>query len=371
MFLWVLLILIDCLIVGGISELWIRGFIPVKNIKWCIDSELGNRYAPNQKSCGHVQKGYHNVFVTNSLGFHDIERTRAKAKGVFRIHIYGDSMTANPCVFTDETISAFLEKYLNAAALPIRFEVLNMGPGDDSTSAQILAFEKIGVYFEPDLVICYFMADFADNLLEIHKRKYSAYHRITASGELVYVPPLPKDTPIFFERFKRTSLLYRLLANKFLESKVYHDYLRIYNQLSYAVERNNSRQNYEHINDYRKYRKKILTRKGWPLTLKLIEHFRDKVEENNAQFLVVDGREFSDNNVSPVYSNKDFEAFCTEKGINYIPGYKELFRLQSSGNSEEHFFVDQHPTALANEKISLFLLEEIKRFLFTDNIVQQ
>jgi len=62
-----LFVLIDCLIAFGISEGWIRLFIPVKNICYVIDDKIGVRFCPNQKTYGYVEKGYKSIFVTNNF----------------------------------------------------------------------------------------------------------------------------------------------------------------------------------------------------------------------------------------------------------------------------------------------------------------
>ena len=129
--LWVCFLAIDFLLAAALCEAWIRWFVPVKNICYLTDSELGVTFCPNQKTCGYVEPGYSNTLITNSAGFHDQERTTAKAPGIYRIEVYGDSMVQGYVVPAEATLTAALEKHLNSKGLPVTVEVLNMGSGDD------------------------------------------------------------------------------------------------------------------------------------------------------------------------------------------------------------------------------------------------
>jgi hypothetical protein len=113
---WALLIVLDCLIVGAVGEVWTRLAIPVKNVCWTFDARLGPVFCPNQRRIGHVQAGYRSTFVTNSLGFHDVERRRRPEPGTYRIQVYGDSMIVGGGVRIEETIPAVTERLLNGSS---------------------------------------------------------------------------------------------------------------------------------------------------------------------------------------------------------------------------------------------------------------
>jgi len=369
-FLWIIFIVIDILIAVGISEVWIRLFIPAKNICYVSDPKIGPRFCPNQKTYGYVEKGYSNVLMTNGLGFHDYERAAEKLNNTYRIQIYGDSMIQGYCVPRESTIPILMERYLNSQGLPVKFEVFNMAPGDDGTSAQIMTYKEIGRSFKPDLVIGYFMDDFPDNVMQIHGRTYSPYYKIDQNGELVYIPPIPKDTSTLWERFKQTSSFYRLLANKFLESKFYFQVVRFEkNLISYV--RGIGSSNPDGLGkDYETTRKEICIKEGWPLTLRLIKHFKEEVEESGSQFVLVDGEEFYDVNVGSVYANRDLAEYCLKNGISYIPGYERYAQLKSVVNPQKYFFKDHHLTALGNEEVARFVGQKIKEHLLADGMAK-
>jgi hypothetical protein len=359
---WTLFLLIDCLIACGISEGWIRLFMPVKNICYVIDNKLGARFCPHQKTYGYVEKGYTSLLVTNNLGFHDIDRNFEKSSGCYRVQMYGDSFVQGVGVNRADTIPSLVEEALNARASSMKFEVMNMASGEDGTSPALLTYEEIGKNFTPDLVILYFRDDFPDNVMQIHGRGFSPYHKIDSSGQLVYIPPALKETTPLWETFKKSSVLYRLLANKILESKDYNDFLKIKNELLHTISHTmntdkSKKKSYEEV------RKSICINESWPLTLRLIQTFKYQAVKNGSHFVLVDGQEFHNINVGTVYSNKDLEDFSRVNHINYIPSYKKHSELSKSVDKQRHTLRDGHLTALGNKEMSVFLADAIKTLL--------
>ena len=369
LFWWTLFVLIDCLIAFGISEGWIRLFIPVKNICYVIDDKIGVKFCPNQKTYGYVEKGYKSIFVTNNLGFHDIDRNSEKSSGSYRMQMYGDSFVQGAGVARAETIPSLVEKALNSRDSSMKFEVMNMATGEDGTSPELLTYEEIGKNFNPDIVILYFRDDFPDNVMQIHGRGFSPYHKIDSNGQLVYIPPAPKDVAPLWETFKKSSMLYRLLANKILESKNYNDFLKIKQELLHTVSNTVSSSQTKNKKSYEEIRKTICINESWPLTLRLIQSFKDQAEKNGSHFILVDGQELHNINVGAVYSNKDLEDFSRTNHINYIPSYKKHSELSKSENTQRYTLRDSHLTALGNKEMSVFLADEIRTFFAKERYV--
>lgn len=346
-------------------------FVPVKNICYEIDKDIGVRFCPNQTTYGYVETNYNNIMKTNSLGFHDIERSVEKEHGTIRVQIYGDSFVQGYGVQINNTIAGQVESALNAAGSSTRFEVMNMAPGDDGTSAQFLTYEKIGRRFNPDVVICYFMDDFPDNTIKIHGRGYSAYHRVDTNGELVVAPPLPKDTSTPVEQFKANSRLYRLVANKILESKIYNETIHLKNSLVHAVKETVGTSHAGASGgSYADERKRICVEESWPLTLRLIQRFRDSVEKDGGLFILIDGEPFYDVNVGTVYSNLDFEDFCLENNISYIPAYRKYAELRSNPDAGRYFFRDHHMKPMGYWEMSAVLARDIKAILSEKGLIR-
>ncbi|GEM_PF-5092988 len=349
--LWSLFICIDFLIAAGVAELWTRIFIPVDNTCYYHDPVMGDRFCPNQETYGYVEKGYSNIFRSNSQGFHDIERTKEKKKNTLRIHFYGDSLTTAEGVPIQYTIPSLVEKYINETNPRIPVEVLNMASAEDSTAAEYITYKYIGKDYSPDIVICYFMSDFQDNIIETHKRTRSPYFEITDDNSLRFIKPVPVDMSSFTEKLKRSSLLLRLLANKFYASKIYNDFLTYKDNILTKKKIKNTVQ-----------KENIIAKKTYPLTIRILSEFKKDVEANGAKFIIVDGVEFKDN-ISDFYTNKDLENFCRKNNMIYIPVYKEYGSLRKSDSPIKYFFSDGHPTKSGNEYLSKIITRKLLPYL--------
>jgi hypothetical protein len=283
-----------------------------------------------------------------------------KPETVFRIHIYGDSMIQGKALQIEDTVTQVVQRYLNEQGYSSRIEVMNMAFGDDSTSSQILTYQKIGQLYRPDLVLCYFSDDFGDNVYEVQRVSYSPYHELDASGRLILIKPIPKDTTTLWEEFKRNCMLYRLFANKLFESKFYYELGAINNNVRIYLK---SFGNHDQGISYSQRIKNICTTKGWPLTLELVRYFNQIVVENGTHFILIDGLKFNPNFVGETYDNSDLETYCLDKGIEYIAVYPKHEDLKMLNRSKKYFFKDNHPTPEGNREISLYLAEKINDYL--------
>lgn len=350
--LWAVLLLADAAVVGAIGEVWVRAFLPTMNICYESDAEVGVRFCPDQRTYGYVEGDYANVFVTNSEGFHDREREIRKPEGVYRIQVYGDSMVQGKALQVEDTITGVVENHLNKSLGGAAYEVSNMASGDDSTSNQIRTYEVLGRRHTADLVVCYFSDDFGDNVFEVHGREYSPYHVLERDGSLRYVPPVPKDTSTAWERFKKSSLLYRILSNKFHESKFYHDTKIFFTDLWVALKPGKKAETADMNAGYAAMRREVIVKKSWPLTLRLISHFKELVARDGARFVLVDGLAFSYASEGIVRRNEDLRRHCEEQGIDYLPVYPKLEQLKSYPDRKTYFFRDNHPTPVANRELA-------------------
>ncbi len=371
---WFFLLSFDVLIVGGIGEIWVRLFIPVQNVCYEHDRILGDMNCPNQRSYGYVEKGYSNILETNSLGFHDVERTRKKKEGTLRIHIYGDSLVGGIGVPTEDTIPSQLEQYLNKTHFPLPVEILNMASAEDSTCAELLTFRTFGVHYSPDVVILSFGADFRDNIFETHQRTRSPYFTLGPDNNLVFVPPIPVDMNSPIEKLKKDSMLVRLLANKVLYSKLYHDIMRIKNKIvfseSKALSTGKTEESKQAQQDsYKKFIETALTKKAWPVTMRMLQIFKKEVEEAGGTFMIYDYIRFTPN-IAGTYSNEDLKLFCRDNNIPYIRIYEEFEAIKKDKLHEKYILKDGHPTSLGNAMLAKILGDKLRNHLETIPIVR-
>ena len=104
----------------------------------------------------------------NSMGFRDVEHTLEKPAGTRRIVILGDSFSEAVQVNLEETYWHRLQQLLNQSQTQ-PWEVINLGVGDFGTAQALIALEKFGLGYSPDLVISQIfpLNDICNNSIEL------------------------------------------------------------------------------------------------------------------------------------------------------------------------------------------------------------
>jgi lysophospholipase L1-like esterase len=108
----------------------------------------------------------------NSYGFRDYEYALNKENKTFRIIALGDSFTFGWGVELNESYPKILEKMLNEMLAPktgIKYEVLNFGVPGYNALEKVVFFKKLGIKFNPDLIIFQYGADDIGNVTELNQ----------------------------------------------------------------------------------------------------------------------------------------------------------------------------------------------------------
>ncbi len=120
--------------------------------------------------------------VTNSHGFRDLERPRAKPAGSYRIAVVGDSVAMQMSIPFDELWVRRLEPLLAGAVPDRRVELLNFGVTGYGTGQQLALLESEVPAFEPDALLWqYHHNDAADPVLDGANGGLGLYYHRPAS----------------------------------------------------------------------------------------------------------------------------------------------------------------------------------------------
>lgn len=123
---------------------------------WMPDAELGWKQIPGARKHW-TEEGDGLVFI-NALGQRDRERQREKKPGIYRIAVFGDSITEANQVNLDKTFCYLLEEQLSTREKPV--EVLNFGVSGYSPVQYLLSLKRNGPLYHID---CAVWAIFLDN----------------------------------------------------------------------------------------------------------------------------------------------------------------------------------------------------------------
>ena len=164
------------------------------------------------------------AYTINSLGLRDREISLAKPPTTRRILMLGDSFTEGDGVEYQETFSACLQRMLDTAALPVRWEVINGGVGSYAPVVEYIYLHNGGLALQPDMVVLNLdLSDFFDDL------GYSALARYDEHGLPLAVRPAEEPRPAnaltaglldikdFFKEHTRLYNFVRLRIDRYLE----------------------------------------------------------------------------------------------------------------------------------------------------------
>jgi len=104
----------------------------------------------------------------NSLGFRDAEHTWKKPPGTYRIVGLGDSFLWGQGVRREDICINVLARRLGEDLGPLNVEAINLAVSGLDTAAEQYMLEKIGVRYDPDLVILCFVPNDIDPSVDLY-----------------------------------------------------------------------------------------------------------------------------------------------------------------------------------------------------------
>jgi len=159
-----LVVAVATLLMLGVSELFVRTFVTVRNIGpvfTTYDPIYGKRLKANLHATRAAPE-FHFEINTNSLGMRDPEPAKFPRDGIVFV---GDSFTMGYGVEDREAFPAVIRGKLESRGIAL--PVVNTGMGDNGNGRWVKFFEHDAARFHPRLVVFQVMAnDFDDNLRE-------------------------------------------------------------------------------------------------------------------------------------------------------------------------------------------------------------
>lgn len=288
------------------------------------DSVLHHRFIPGA-SGRYKTTEFDVAYSINGLGLRDREIPLAKPHGTRRILMLGDSFTEGDGVEYHETFSAGLQRMLDTAGLPARWEVINGGVGSYAPMVEYLYLCNGGLALQPDLVVLNLdLSDFFDDL------GYRALARFDAGGRPVAVRAPDEPPPA-------NTLSAGLIGIK----DFFKEHTRLYNFVRLRIDRylEGSRHTIDMSGDLR-YDKYAMLRPGNHLDLRqegattfaMLDRIRDTLAARGIPLLVtvypyghqvrtdewVAGRQFWGFRPDTLYGSEpqeEIERICSERGI--------------------------------------------------------
>jgi len=124
----------------------------------------------------------------NSVGMRDREHREAKAEGVYRIEVLGDSYSEAKQVAIDSTYWSLLPDHLARCGFQAGkpTEVLNFGVSGYGTAQELILLRVLAARYEPDLVLLQFTGsnDVRNNSRSLEPGKNRPFFVLNAEGKL-------------------------------------------------------------------------------------------------------------------------------------------------------------------------------------------
>jgi hypothetical protein len=165
---------------------------------------LGHVFEPNKEAMYTIPFESQTRVAINSKGMRNPEVNLAKAPGIKRLAVLGDSFTSNMAVEQNQVFTEVMNRLLGGT-----WEVLNFGVDGYSTVQEWLSFSESAIDLDPDavMILFYLRNDLGGNTGWGNPVSYSPLARLDPGGELeVYNVPCPVP-PQLVDRSENRSIL--------------------------------------------------------------------------------------------------------------------------------------------------------------------
>ncbi len=273
------------LLLGEVLLSWIKPQLYRRPRVWQFDRELGWAHIP--RASGWLVKPEFEVeYHINADGLRDRKYKREKAAQIYRLLVFGDSFAEGWGVQLEESVSKQLEKMGQGTGGKAGFEVINFGVAGYGTDQEMLLFQKLGQFYQPDRVLVFFYAnDLLNNALPRGigaERGNKPFFKIGRDQRL-RLHGVPVKKAVFWDEKVRASRPWPARLRYYL-GQHWHLFALIDKALAPAVSKDRQQRYYEAL-----YGTKGDSRlEGmWELTGRLLQAFHFSIRQAGAEMLLV------------------------------------------------------------------------------------
>lgn len=268
----------------------------------------------------------------------------AKTPGEFRILSLGESTTFGAMVDGEQTYSARLESFLNAAGAPARFVVFNAGVCAYTSFQSLTYLELRGLALRPDLVLFYH--EYNDYLPSTVRDFGSDEHALALTDRQLHA----SQAQWFHRKFQAWSAIYRWLS--------YRAARRRLDEMQTAKDARGSMTGGVVMRADAARNLKLPVRVPPEDRKRTLEELRDLCRRSGVRLVVI----------HPTYKDSRphtciLTEFCTQSGV---PMFEAFGSLHPGGPRDYSLFHDiVHPTAEGHERLA----RDLAGFLIANGLV--
>lgn len=265
-------------------ELATRFFRPDHLNKVQFDPEIGYLLRPHLRvTITDRESRVTHELRANSLGFRGSEWVVPKPQGVKRVAVLGDSYVEARAFELERVFCGRLQRLLNESSSTDRWEVMNLGVPGHNTSSELAVYQKFVQSLDPDIVIlCVTLSnDLGENLRELSDC-FCVYQEFDEEGRATVIPPQRKT-----DRDVKSHSQFYVWQKAKMQTAI--DRFRNTNALSGVIDplANTRKKKLDEARCITKVPLDEPYARAWTVTRKLLEIFRNQVEEQGSRFYVV------------------------------------------------------------------------------------